>query len=63
MLRSDKPNRFFGVNPAGIPSQGRQLTPWSREIPKDWRSALGVDGPDPSETSDDAEPAAADATA
>ena len=58
MLRSDKPNRFFGVNPAGIPNQGRQLTPWSREIPKDWRSALGVDAPDPSETSGDSEPAA-----
>ena len=27
MIRSKNPNRFFGVNPAAIPNQGRQLVP------------------------------------
>ena len=62
MLRSDKPNRFFGVNPASIPNQGRQLTPWSRELPKDWRAALGLEAEESGESSADSEPAPADAT-
>lgn len=42
MLRSKQPNRFFGVNPQGMPSQGRREGAWSRDVPKDWRTALGL---------------------
>lgn len=48
MLRSKHPNRFFGLNPQGIPNQGRKLGTWSRDLPKDWRSAIGADGEDTS---------------
>ncbi len=34
------PNRWFGSNPQAIPNHGKQLYPWSRDVPKDWRSAL-----------------------
>lgn len=48
MLRSKQPNRFFGVNPQGISNQGKREEPFSRELPKDWRSALGLEAEDPS---------------
>ena len=54
MLRSKQPNRFFGVNPQGMPNQGAREGAWSRDVPKDWRSALGLepeadDAPAPAE--------------
>ncbi|HWH15934.1 MAG TPA: hypothetical protein VNT51_14430 [Miltoncostaeaceae bacterium] len=43
MVESRHPNRWFGSNPQAIPNQGRRLSTWSREVPKDWRVALGAD--------------------
>jgi len=45
VLRSRRPNRFFGVNPQGMANQGAKEGSWSREVPRDWRSALGLDEP------------------
>jgi len=55
MIRSKNPNRFFGVNPAAIPNQGRQLVPWSKELPRDWRSALAANAADDAEAVEMAE--------
>jgi len=43
MVESRYPNRWFGSNPQAIPNQGRKLSTWTREVPKDWRVALGAD--------------------
>lgn len=45
MIDAQHPNRWFGSNPQAISSQGRKLTAFDREVPKDWRSALGLDEP------------------
>ncbi|MFN8123649.1 MAG: hypothetical protein U0237_14595 [Thermoleophilia bacterium] len=42
MVDSKYPNRWFGSNPQAIPNHGKKLTPWDSELPKDWRSALGL---------------------
>ncbi|MCC6831239.1 MAG: hypothetical protein IT200_07820 [Thermoleophilia bacterium] len=42
MVDSKYPNRWFGSNPQAIPNHGKKLTPWDKELPKDWRSALGL---------------------
>ncbi len=42
MVDSRYPNRWFGSNPQAIPNHGKQLTPFDKELPKDWRSALGL---------------------
>jgi len=42
MIDSRYPNRWFGSNPQAISSQGKQLSAFNREVPKDWRSALGI---------------------
>lgn len=42
-MKSKRPNRFFGVNPQGISNQGKREEPFSHELPKDWRSALGLE--------------------
>ncbi len=42
MVDSRFPNRWFGSNPQAIPNHGKKLTEWERELPKDWRSALGL---------------------
>lgn len=34
------PNRWFGSNPQAIPNHGKQLHPFSRDLPKDWRAAF-----------------------
>jgi len=43
MIDTRFPNRWFGSNPQAITSQGKKLSAFSRELPKDWRSALGLD--------------------
>lgn len=35
--------QFFTSNPAARPAQGPKEGRWSRALPKDWRSALGLD--------------------
>jgi len=35
-------SQFFGTNPASRPPSGPKEGGWSRELPKDWRSALGL---------------------
>ncbi|MFN8109304.1 MAG: hypothetical protein U0Y82_05590 [Thermoleophilia bacterium] len=44
MIESQHPNRWFGSNPQAIPNHGRKLSPWHRELHKDWRAALDLDG-------------------
>ena len=39
------PNRWFGSNPQAISSQGKKLSAFPRDLPKDWRSALGLRDP------------------
>jgi len=56
MIETRYPNRWFGSNPQAIANQGRKLTEFDREVPKDWRSALGL------EESDSADAPAAEAT-
>jgi hypothetical protein len=43
MVDTRHPNRWFGSNPQAIPNQGRRLSSWTRDVPKDWRVALGAD--------------------
>jgi len=53
------PNRWFGSNPQAISSQGKKLSAFPRELPKDWRSALGLR--EPARAADDApEPGASE---
>ncbi|MCB0880773.1 MAG: hypothetical protein KDC33_00940 [Thermoleophilia bacterium] len=40
MVDTRFPNRWFASNPQAIPNHGKQLHPWSDDLPKDWRSAL-----------------------
>lgn len=47
MLKSKNPNRFFNVNPQAIPNQGRNLDGFSKELPKNWRAALGLEDEEP----------------
>jgi hypothetical protein len=42
MIESRYPNRWFGSNPQAVTNQGKKLTAFDREVPKDWRSALGL---------------------
>ncbi len=42
MTETRYPNRWFGSNPQAISSQGKRLSAFPRDIPKDWRSALGL---------------------
>ncbi len=42
MIETRFPNRWFGSNPQAITSQGKKLTAFDREVPRDWRSALGL---------------------
>ncbi len=42
MIETRYPNRWFGSNPQAVTNQGKKLTAFNREVPKDWRSALGV---------------------
>jgi len=50
MIETRYPNRWFGSNPQAITNQGKKLTAFHREVPKDWRSALGA--PDADATTD-----------
>ena len=43
MTETQYPNRWFGSNPQAISSQGKKLTGFAREVPKNWRAALGAD--------------------
>ena len=45
MTETRFPNRWFGSNPQAISSQGKKLSAFQRDLPKDWRSALGVNEP------------------
>ena len=45
MTETRFPNRWFGSNPQAISSQGKKLSAFPRDLPKDWRSALGVVDP------------------
>jgi hypothetical protein len=45
MIEPRYPNRWFGSNPQAITSQGKKLSAFPRDLPKDWRSALGLDDP------------------
>jgi hypothetical protein len=40
-------SQFFGTNPASRPPSGPKEGDWRRELPKDWRSALGLAQPAP----------------
>jgi len=55
MVETRYPNRWFASTPQAITNQGKKLTVFIREIPTDWRSALGIgDGetaPEPNEAS------------
>jgi hypothetical protein len=42
MTETRHPNRWFGSNPQAVPNQGKKLSAFSRDLPKDWRSALGL---------------------
>jgi hypothetical protein len=42
-------SQFFGTNPASRPPSGPKEGDWRRELPKDWRSALGLAQPAPAE--------------
>jgi len=42
MIESRYPNRWFGSNPQAVTNQGKKLTAFDRDVPKDWRTALGV---------------------
>lgn len=46
MVDTRFPNRWFGSNPQAIPNHGKQLHPWSKELPKDWRSAFDTPSED-----------------
>lgn len=50
-------SHYFTTNPAARAPQGRRLEPWSTELPKSWRSALGVAeaGPEERAQAQDAE--------
>lgn len=50
MLKSRNPNRFFNVNPQAVPNQGRNLDGFSKELPKNWRAALGLEDEEPKAT-------------
>ncbi len=55
MIETRYPNRWFGSNPQALTGNGKQLHAFSRDVPKDWRSALGVSGDnasDPARTSE-----------
>jgi hypothetical protein len=43
MIEPRYPNRWFGSNPQAITNQGKKLSAFPRDLPKDWRSALGLD--------------------
>lgn len=43
MTETRYPNRWFGSNPQAIASQGKKLSAFPRELPTDWRQALGLD--------------------
>jgi hypothetical protein len=61
MVESRYPNRFFGSNPQAMTGSGRQLTPFHKELPKDWRSALGAAAQDEADAKEAAQAAAMDA--
>ncbi len=39
-MQSKNPNRFFGINPVSVASQGPKEGGWSRDLPKTWQDAL-----------------------
>lgn len=41
-MQSKNPNRFFGLNPVGVPNNGRKETEWSHDLPKTWREAVAA---------------------
>jgi len=59
MTETRYPNRWFGSNPQAISSQGKKLSAFPHDLPKDWRSALGL-GDDASAADDPSEPTASD---
>ena len=42
MTETRYPNRWFGSNPQATSSQGKKLSAFQRDLPKDWRAALGL---------------------
>ena len=46
-MQSKHPNRFFGLNPVGVPGNGRKDAEWNHELPKTWRDAVEA-APSPS---------------
>jgi len=52
MIDAEFPNRWFGANPQSTASQGRSPRLWDRRAPKDWQSALGVEGAPPDDPGD-----------
>jgi hypothetical protein len=39
-MQSKHPNRFFGLNPVGVPGNGRKDAEWNHDLPKTWRDAV-----------------------
>ncbi len=39
-MQSKNPNRFFGINPVSVASQGPKEGGWSRDLPKTWQDGL-----------------------
>jgi len=39
-MQSKNPNRFFGLNPVGVPNNGRKDVEWNHDLPKTWRDAV-----------------------
>ena len=52
-MQSKHPNRFFGMNPVGVPGNGPKGTDWNHDLPKTWREAVDV-GPSPTAAADEA---------
>lgn len=48
-MQTSNANRFFGLNPAAAPNQGKREGTWSHELPRTWREALDADGKAPAD--------------
>jgi hypothetical protein len=42
-VQTKNPNRFFGSNPVSMPSAGKKEDGFPTELPRTWRSALGLE--------------------
>lgn len=59
-MQSTHPNRFFGLNPVSVPSNGPKEGEWNHDLPATWRDAVaappvaGQDAAAPDQAADDA---------